>query len=454
MTSTNCIILILSSLIPLFVFGQDRAIDRDKAMKAVLEKYDSNGNGTFEKSEVAPLLKIYDQNGNGKLDRSERIAVAKDVLRAQANAPEEKEDVPRAHVGALTETLNEVVKRKQFAGCSFLVVHKGEVIFREAAGFADIESKRPFTTDELLPIASVSKPVLASVIMALVDQGKLKLDDPVANTLPAFKGKRVERSTSAAPPITLRHLLAHTAGFWGNKKIPPEKLDLIRNMERPLADAVNGIASYDLVSEPGKKFIYSGSGYCVAGRVAEVTLGQSLEEIAQEVLFRPMGMKRTTFLPSADIRKTLPTAYARKDGGLQKQASFGDLEELRFILPGGSLFATMDDLAAFAQMHLNDGVYQGQQILSEASVAEMRRLQIPEGGTKSYGLGWNLGDHSEPGPAEFTSHSGALGAKLHLDHRRDLVTVFLVHSASGGIKKFNDRLLDQVNEMIPLTEGR
>jgi CubicO group peptidase (beta-lactamase class C family) len=79
---------------------------------------------------------------------------------------------------------------------------------------------------------------------------------------------------------------------------------------RPLSEAVNGIAKFDLVYEPGTKFIYSGAGHCVAGRVAEVALGdQSLEKIAQDVLFRPLGLNRTTYLPSQEARKAAPPQY-------------------------------------------------------------------------------------------------------------------------------------------------
>ena len=197
--------------------------------------------------------------------------------------------VTKNQIDSLTGIMNQAVEQGQIAGGSFLVAHKGEIVFREAFGYADIESKRAFTTEELLPIASVSKPFMASVMMVLVEQGKLSLDDPVEKYLPEFKGKKVEGSQSPARPMTIRHLLSHTAGFWGNQGITPEKMDLIRNFERPLSEAVKLIADYDLSYEPGTKWIYSGTGYCVLGRVAEVALGQSLEEIAQEALFRPLG---------------------------------------------------------------------------------------------------------------------------------------------------------------------
>jgi CubicO group peptidase (beta-lactamase class C family) len=361
--------------------------------------------------------------------------------------------VTQDHIESLAEIMRQAVQQEQIAGGSFLVAHNGEIVFREAFGYADLESKRPFTTEEFVPIASVSKPFLASVLMALVDQGTLKLDDPVEKYLPEFKGKKVEGSQSPARPITIRHVLSHTGGFWGNKGITPEKMDLIRNFERPLAEAVELIAEYDLVYEPGTKWIYSGSGYCVAGRVAEVALGQSLEEIAQDALFRPLGLNRTTFLPSKEVRKTVPTAYLRQRGKLQRQRSMAEID-LRFILPGGSLFTTLDEMAVFGQMHLNDGVYNGKRILSEASVTEMRRLQSSARPQRTYGLGWFRGDVSESGLADQVFHGGALGAHFRIDRRREVVCAFLVHQTAVQVQDLKNKLVEQVNEMFPVPKGR
>ena len=337
--------------------------------------------------------------------------------------------VTQDHIDSLSDIMRQAVQQEQIAGCSFLVAHKGETVYREASGYADLETKRPFTTDELCFLASVSKPFLASVFMVLIEQGKVKLEDPVEKYLPEFEGKRVEGSQGPVRPMTIRHLLSHTAGFGGNKEITPEKLDLIRNFERPLDEAVKLIAEYDLVYEPGTNWIYSGSGYCVAGRIAGVALDRSLETIAQDALFRPLDLNRTTYLPSKEIRETLPTRYLRENGKLEKQRSVAEVE-LRFILPGGSLCTTLDELAVFVQMHLNDGVYNGKRILSEASVAEMRRLQVPEERPRAYGLGWFRDEVSESGLADLVFHGGTLGAHLRLDRRRELVIAFLVHQTA------------------------
>jgi CubicO group peptidase (beta-lactamase class C family) len=355
---------------------------------------------------------------------------------------------------SLAEIMNQAVTDKQVAGASFIVIHQGEVVFREGFGYADIESMRPFTADELLPIASVSKPFMASVVMALVDQGKLNLDDPVEKYLPAFKGKRVQGSESPAKPMTIRQLISHTGGFWGNKGISSEKMDLIRNFERPLDETIDLVAKYGLAYEPGTKWVYSGVGYCVLGRVVEVALGESLEVISQEALFRPMGLSKTTFLPSREMRKTVPTAYLREGRELKAKDSLAEIEDLRFILPGGSLFTNLDALAAFGQMHLNDGLYDGKRILSKESVAEMRKLQGPEKPSRTYGLGWFRDDVSDSGLAELTFHGGALGAHLRIDRRRELVCAFLVNQNGPQVKPLKDKLLDYVNKMFPVAQER
>ena len=349
---------------------------------------------------------------------------------------------------SLADIMQQAVDQQAIAGCSFLIVHRGEVVFREAFGFADIELERAFTTNELVPIASVSKPVLASVVMALVDQGKLTLDDPVEKYLPEFKDMKVKGGKSPIHQMTIRHLLSHTAGFWGNKRISAEKLDLIRNFQRPLGEAVSRMATYELEYQPGTKFVYSGSGFCVAGRVAEVVLNQSLEQIAQEVLFRPLGLSHTTYLPSKEIRKTVPTAYSRQSGGVLERQPSRTGGELLFILPGGSLFTTLDELAAFGVMHLEDGMCHEKQILSKKSIDEMRRFQSRQTATRRYGLGWFCENIDDQGLADRVYHGGAMGAYLVVDRKRELVGAFLIHQPGQEVAGLKNNLLQHVGKLF------
>jgi len=352
------------------------------------------------------------------------LAVSLPVFGKEVNLPVAKNlsshGVTQAELNGLGTVMLQAIQQGKIRGCSYLVAHKGEIVYRKAHG--------AFTTGEQVLLASVSKPFAASVLMVLVEQGKVKLEDPVEKYLPEFKGIKVEGSKLPARSMTIRHLLSHTAGFWGNKKITPKKRDLIRNPKRPLNEAVKGIAKYDLLYEPGTKFLYSGSGYCVAGRVAEAALGgQSFEKVAQDALFRPLGMNRTTYAPTS----------ARP-----------------FILVGGSLNSTLDDMAVFGQMHLNDGVYNGKQILSKASVTEQRRLQIPKERWKAYGLGWFRGSLDQSGLANLLFHSGATGPNFRIDRRRQTVTVFLVRSSAQNVVNIKNALNQRVEQMFPVANDR
>lgn len=353
---------------------------------------------------------------------------------------------------SLADIMQHAVDQQAIAGCSFLIVHRGEVVFREAFGFADIELERAFTTNELVPIASVSKPVLASVVMALFDQGKLTLDDPVETYLPEFKDMKVKGGKPLTRRMTIRHLLSHTAGFWGNKGISAEKLDLIRNFQRPLGEAVSRMATYELEYQPGARFVYSGSGFCVAGRIAEVVLDQSLEDIAQEVLFQPLGFNRTTYLPSKEIRKTVPTAYSRQSGGVLERQPSRTGGELRFILPGGSLFTTLDELATFGVMHLENGMCHDKQVLSKKSIDEMRTLQSPKKVTRRYGLGWFCDDIDDQGLADRVYHGGAMGAYLVVDRKRELVGAFLIHQPGQEVAGLRNNLLQHVGKLFRVSD--
>ena len=123
-------------------------------------------------------------------------------------------------------------------------------------------------------------------------------------------------------------------------------------------------------------------------------------------------------------------------------------------MPGGSLFTTMDELADFGQMHLNNGICNGKRILSVESVAEMRRLQSPKEGERSYGLGWFRGDVTESGLGDLVFHGGALGAYLRVDRNRELVCAFLVHQTAAQVAAQKNELVQRVDELFPVEDDR
>ena len=148
----------------------------------------------------------------------------------------------------------------------------------------------------------------------------------------------------------------------------------------------------------------------------------------------------------------MPTAYSRQSGGVLERQPSRTGGELRFILPGGSLFTTLDELAAFGVMYLENGMCHDKQVLSRESVDEMRRLQSRPRATRSYGLGWNRDDMNDQGLADRVFHGGAMGSYLVVDRRRELVGAFLIHQPGQEVAGLRNNLLQHVGKLFAPSE--
>ncbi|MGH9882965.1 MAG: serine hydrolase domain-containing protein, partial [Pyrinomonadaceae bacterium] len=213
----------------------------------------------------------------------------------------------------------------QLGGCALVLIKDGKVIYRKAFG--------GYALDKVVPIASASKWLSGAVIMALTDEGKLSLDDPVSKYLPKFSGDKTG--------ITVRHLFSHTSG------LPPEAR--CRNDKRTtLERCANEIVGLELRAKPGEQFYYGGAAMHVGGRVAEIVSGRSWNELFTDKIASPLGMTETDFFAYG------PTANPR---------------------PEGDVRSSLDDYARFLQMILNEGRFNSQTILSRAAVTEMHKDQ-------------------------------------------------------------------------------
>ena len=300
----------------------------------------------------------------------------------------------------------------------------------EAVGFADRATKRPMKTDALFWIASQSKPITAVAVMMLVDEGRLRLDDAVEKYLPAFKGQLLDAGKDAegkpvlkapAHPITVREVLSHTSGLPFKSKIEEPTLDGL-----PLRDAVASYAKTPLTFEPGTKYTYSNAGINTAARLIEVLTGQSYEAFMDARLFKPLGMKDTTFWPTKEQLTRLATPHkpnAAKTGletNTISQLHYPlDERAKRFPMPAGGLFATASDCAKFCQMMLNGGELNGKRYLTATAFKELTTRQTPANLKESYGLGFSVGGGS-------FGHGGALATNMNIDPQRGLIIVWLV----------------------------
>jgi CubicO group peptidase (beta-lactamase class C family) len=333
-------------------------------------------------------------------------------------APVLKPGDPSAHglrdadLEALRTILRKAVDDKGVPGVGLLLAFKGEVVFREAFGNIKV--------DEPVRMASDTKPVAATVVMTLVDQGKMRLDDPLTKFVPEFKGTKVEKAT-------VRQLLSHSAGI--GDQFPggwPRA--------NTLAEFAAAVATQGALQDPGK-FRYSSVGIDLACRCAEKAAAQPFEELMREHLWEPLGMQHTRFVGGGDAEAVPKEARDRGEG--------------RYVSGGGGLSSTLDDMAAFYQMHLNGGRYGDKQILSRKAVAEMHKRQAPAPRGGSYGLGFFLIGPTRDGVSRTFQHGGAFGTYCWADGSRQMVGVFF---SQAGVQKTAPLLIavqKKVVELVP-----
>lgn len=331
----------------------------------------------------------------------------------------------------IKRTLEPLVQQKALAGAVTVVATKDKVLDLETVGFADVAAAKPMAPDAVFWIASMTKPITATALMMLVDEGKVSIDDPVEKYLPEFKELWVTAETKEdrmvlrrpSHPITVREILSHTSGLVFKSGIEQPTLDLV-----PLRLATLSYTIAPLLFQPGTDYLYSNAGINTAGRLIEVLSGMPYEEFMEKRLFAPLGMKDTTFSPTPEQVQRLAKAYkpnAKKDGIEETQITYLTYpltNPQRQPMPGGGLFSTAHDITKFCQMILAGGTVNGKRIISEASIKAMTTRQTPESAATNYGLGWQIQ------PDSF-GHGGAYATIMTIHPGPGLITVLLVQHA-------------------------
>ena len=340
--------------------------------------------------------------------------------------------VDAQQLGTITPRMQEFVDQKQVSGVVTLVMRKGKVIHHEAVGLADIDAARPMYKDTIFAIASMTKPVAATAVMILKDEGKLSLDDKISKYVPAFADAKLKDGAKPQREVTLRDVLTHTSGLVGNQQ-----------NEGTLANTAEQLARRPLDFEPGSKWSY-GPGLSVAGRVVEVVSGKPFDEFLAMRIFQPLGMKDTSFMPTPEQQKRLARLYQpnKEKTGLEGATHWiNDLSGERTPNPSGGLFSTAADMGRFYQMVLNGGELDGKRIVSKAGVDEMTRIQTGDLTTgftpgNGWGLGWCVlrepqGVSGMLSPGTF-GHGGAFGTQGWVDPKQQMIYVLLIQRTNFG----------------------
>ena len=354
----------------------------------------------------------------------------------------------------LTATLQGYVDDGQLGGAVALVARHGRVVYHEAFGMRDVESREAMQKDAIFRIASQTKALVSVAVMVLQEQGKLLISDDLSKYLPEFEattvaieqdqgGYKVEPSRR---PITLRDLLTHTAGIdYGNGVAEDRwaKADIqgwyFAHRDKLVGDTVKRMASLPFTAHPGERWVY-GYNTDILGAVVERVSGQSLDAFLRKAIFDPLGMEDTHFYLPPSKAARLATVYSATENGLERAPEPGlgigqghYLNGPRVSFSGGAgLVSTAKDYARFLQMMLNGGTLDGRRVLSRKSVELMtvdhlNGIEFRPG--QGFGLGFSvvtdLGARGAPGTLGEFGWGGAYHSTYWVDPREGLIVVYL-----------------------------
>ncbi len=363
-------------------------------------------------------------------------------------------------LGNIKSKLQEYVTREQVAGFVTLVARDAKVVHLETCGYRDAEAALPMQTDTIFRIYSMTKPITSIALMMLYEQGKFQLFEPVSRYIPAYGKTKVLRGYGYAgpklvpqnPPMTIQHLLTHTAGFsYGFfYDTPIEDMyrdSIFRSHTATLAEKIIGMAELPLRFQPGSAWYYS-IATDVCGYLVQVLADMPFEDFLQERIFSPLGMIDTAFHVTADKLERFAKLYQHiaPTGEFKQYPGAPDIPLQDFTQPvrapsgGGGLVSTIGDYWQFANMLLNKGELAGTRIIGRKTLEFMTRnhtsqdmLPLAIGLSPLSGRGFGLGfdvviDAAQTGVLNSDGNygwSGAAATNFWVDPQERLVGIIM-----------------------------
>src|ERR1700694_3416557 len=286
----------------------------------------------------------------------------------------------------IDQVLRQKSDAKEIPGVVAMAANSKEVIYQGAYGKRDLSKDDAMTTDSVSWIASMSKAITAAAGMQLVEQGKLSLDAPIGKLLPdlaspqVLEGFGADGSPNLRPaknPITLRHLMTHTAGFaydmWNG--------DMVQYLQKTglptVTSCKNDALKTPIMTDPGTRWEY-GTNIDFVGKAVEAVSGKRLDAYLRDHLLTPLGMTDTGFKIGEAQRKRLVAMHQRGEDGSLAPIPFELEQDPEFHMGGGGLYGTAGDYIKFTQMILNKGRGNGNQVLKQETVALMGQNHIGE----------------------------------------------------------------------------
>jgi len=374
-------------------------------------------------------------------------------------------------LGRIATVMKQQVDKGTFPGAVTIVARRGQVVHFEATGFLDAGKTKPMQKDSIFRLASMTKAIVTTAAMMLVEQGVFKINDPISTYLPELKDLKVEISKKnadgsssseevPAKPITIQDLMRHTSGLFYSNNVPSprlkeayEKAGIEASREDISGDEMlKRLGQIPLAHQPGTNFHYSISTD-ILGLLLERATKTSLDVLLQDMLLGPLGMKDTAFWVPQD--KAARLAEVTNGDPLQpasKRFCTTEAEIKKSYLKGGAgLCGTAEDYLKFVQMIADGGIYEGKRYLSKKTVELMLQDHLGSmgGSTASSagpgygfglgfavrlqdGIGWSAGSKGD------AMWGGVFGTSFTIDPKEKLVAVIMTQ---GGTPRLQSRHL-------------
>jgi len=338
----------------------------------------------------------------------------------------------------LDEAVHTAMERWAVPGLTLGVLQDGTVETC-SYGTVSLETGWPVTPETLFQIGSISKVFTATLVMQLVDEGRLDLDVPVAHYLPSLR----LADDAATGAVTLRRLLTHTAGFYG------DRFDDHGYGDDALTRSIATFASLRQDTPPGALWAYCNTGFQLAGAVIEAVLETTFEAAMRERILAPLGLTRSFYFaheaityPVATGHNTVPPEGEERPATPEVAHEWG---RSRCRAAQGGLLSTVADLLRFAAFHMGDGTAGDTRVLSEKSVRAMQQPQVEAAMSPHWGIGWSVDSIDDVAVVGHGGTTNGFQARLTFVPERRFAFACLTNSnlGSAAIRSIEDWVLER-----------
>lgn len=397
-----------------------------------------------------PSLDVLPQPGPGTAPRSRRIALL--LLATLLSIPAlgaAQVTTPAGWDDSLARFASQVAREVEADGVGGITVGvavDGDLVWARGFGWADRDRRTPMGTAAISRTGSISKSVTAVLLMQLVDRGVVSLDDPVERYLPEARG--LADPPAGTAPVTLRRLASHTSGLIREPLLQGAASGPIGGWEEKV---LASIPATGFAHAPGEAYLYSNIAFGILGLALERAAGRPFMELVEEEIFLPLGMTGSAFVVDDELSPRLAAGYQNgRDGAVDAATPAFEHAGRGYKVPNGGVYSTVADLGRFAGAMSGTP---GLRILSEASRAEMLRVQTPEDPARGYGLGFTVQVDADGN--RLVSHGGSVsGYTAHLAFDPDAgVAVILLRNYGSGATNLGSAAAGLVRELAGKGRG-